>query len=233
MNDPFGEAIRDYYTNHKAPDIKVDSNYTEDESIPVAWFFRKWNDMPAIEKKAIDLCRGNVLDVGAAAGCHALILQEKGLQVTALEKSEQAAEIMKKRGVKEVVVSDIYEYNKQKFDTILLLMNGAGIGGTPDGLKKLLLHLKKLLNEGGQILVDSSDIKYLFEEEDGSVWVDLASNKYYGEMEYEVKYKHQRLTFDWLFIDFASLQEVARSAGLNCAFIEKGEHYDYLAKIHI
>lgn len=164
MNDPFGAAIHDYFKNGKARDIRVDSNYTEDESIPVAWFFRDRNEMPAVEQKALELCRGTVLDVGAAAGCHALVLQENGLSVCALEQSELAAGVMKQRGIIDVIVSDIYEFDRQKFDTILLLMNGAGIGGTIDGLQKLLLHLKKLLNENGQILMDSSDIKYLLKK---------------------------------------------------------------------
>lgn len=233
MNDPFGAAIHDYFKNGKARDIRVDSNYTEDESIPVAWFFRDRNEMPAVEQKALELCRGTVLDVGAAAGCHALVLQENGLSVCALEQSEQAAGVMKQRGIKEVIVSDIYEFDRQKFDTILLLMNGAGIGGTIDGLQKLLLHLKKLLNENGQILMDSSDIKYLFEVEDGSIWVDLSSSSYYGEMEYEVTYKQHRSIFDWLFIDFETLQKAARKVGLTCELILNGEHYDYLAKLHI
>lgn len=233
MNDPFGAAIHDYFKNGKAPDIRVDSNYTENESIPVAWFFRKHDEMPLIERKALELCRGNILDVGAAAGCHSLVLQEQGKTISALEKSELAADVMKQRGISEVIVADIFEFDKQKFDTILLLMNGTGIGGTLDGLRKLLSHLKKLLNEGGQILIDSSDIKYLFEEEDGSYWVDLSSTDYYGEMEYEVKYKHHHSAFKWLFTDFATLQKEAGKAGLTCELIASGEHFDYLAKLHV
>ncbi len=233
MNDPFGAAIHDYLKNGKAPDIRVDSNYTEDESIPVAWFFRTLKEMPRIEKKAIDLCNGEILDVGAAAGCHALVLQEQGKNVTALEKSELAVEVMKIRGIRNVILADIFEYKEKRYDTILLLMNGTGIGGTLSGLKKLFLHLKKLLKPGGQLLIDSSDIKYLFEEEDGSYWVDLSSNQYYGEMEYEVKYKRHRSTFDWLFTDFENLQKTAREAGLSCELAIRGDHSDYLAKLHI
>ncbi|HPF50981.1 MAG TPA: class I SAM-dependent methyltransferase [Draconibacterium sp.] len=231
MNDPFGAAIYDYLKNGKAPDIRVDSNYTEDESIPVAWFFRTFEEMPAIEKKALELCRGTVLDVGAAAGCHSLFLQQNDVDVTALEKSELATKVLRERGVKSVIQSDIYEFRNQSYDTILLLMNGTGIGGTLAGLKMLFFHLKKLLNPGGQILIDSSDIKYLFEEEDGSMWIDLGSLQYYGEMEYEVKYKHHKSNFDWLFVDFDTLKKTALEAGLNCKMILRGEHFDYLAAL--
>ncbi len=233
MNDPIGAAIYDYLKNGKAPDIRIDTNYTEDENIPTAWFFRSYSEMPEIEKKALQLCSGAILDVGAAAGCHALYLQKEGKNVTALEKSELAIETLKARNIKQIIQSDIYEYQEASYDTILMLMNGTGIGGTLEGLKKLLLHLKKLLNEGGQILIDSSDIKYLFEEEDGSYWVDMNSLNYYGEMEYEVRYKHHRDSFDWLFTDFKTLQKVTREAGLSCQLLAEGEHFDYLAKLYV
>lgn len=231
MNDPFGQAILEYNTKGKAPDIQVNSNYTEDESISVSYLFRDEKQMPEIEKVAFKKCKGRILDVGAAAGCHSLILQKKGFNVTALEKSELSAEVMKKKGIIKVITSDIFDYNEKQFNTILLLMNGAGIGGTMQGLEKLLIHLKTLLLEDGQILIDSSDIKYLFKEEDGSEWIDLANDKYYGEMEYEVSYKKWNDKFNWLFIDSENLTKVANLAGLSCNIIAKGEHYDYLAQL--
>jgi hypothetical protein len=110
-------------------------------------------------------------------------------------------------------------------------MNGAGIGETISGLEKLLNHLKTLLTEKGQILIDSTDIKYLFEEEDGSLWIDLANKAYYGEMEYEVKYKKSVSKFKWLFVDFQKLKKVAAKSGLECNLIENGEHHDFLAQL--
>jgi precorrin-6B methylase 2 len=233
MNDPFGEAIHDYFENGKAPDLVVNSNYTEDENIPVSYLFRTKNEMPEIEITALEYCRGKILDIGAAAGCHSVILQEKGFEITALEKSEKACEVLKKRNISKIVCDDIFNYTGTKFDTILLLMNGAGIGETLTGLKKLLLHLKKLLAENGQILIDSSDIKYLFEEEDGSFWIDLTNDSYYGEMEYEVKYKESVSKFKWLFVDFQNLKKIAGKAGFDCKLVENGEHNDYLAQLKL
>jgi len=233
MNDPFGEAIQDYFEKGKAPDLIVNSNYTEGEEIAASWFFRTEKEMPAVERAALKRCNGKVLDIGAAAGCHTLFLQKKGFNVTALEKSEKAAEVMKKRGIQKVVSGDIYSFTENQFDTILLLMNGAGIGETIAGLEKLLTHIKTLLSEKGQILIDSTDIKYLFKEEDGSLWIDLANDAYYGEMEYEVKYKKSVSKFKWLFVDFDTLKKVAKKAGLNCILIEKGENHDFLAQLKL
>jgi len=233
MNDPFGEAIHDYFEKGKAPDLIVNSNYTENEEIAASWFFRTEKEMPAVERTALKRCNGKVLDVGAAAGCHTLLLQKKGFNVTALEKSEKAAEVMKKRGIQKVICGDIYQFSENHFDTILLLMNGAGIGETIAGLEMLLTHIKTLLTEKGQILIDSTDIKYLFKEEDGSLWIDLANDAYYGEMEYEVKYKKSVSKFKWLFVDFETLKKVAKKAGLNCILIEKGENHDFLAQLKL
>jgi len=231
MNDPFGEAIHDYFEKGKAPNLTVHSNYTKGEKIAASYFFRTEKEMPLIEQTALKKCNGKILDIGAAAGCHSIILQKKGFNVTALEKSEKAVDVLKKRGIQKVVCTDVYNYPENKFDTILLLMNGAGIGETIDGLEKLLAHLKTLLTEKGQILIDSTDIKYLFEEEDGSVWIDLANDAYYGEMEYEVMYKKLVTKFKWLFVDFDKLKKVAKKAGLNCILIESGENNDYLAQL--
>lgn len=231
MNDPFGEAIHDYFEKGKAPNLTVNTNYTENEQIPVSYLFRTEREMPALEIAALKLCKGKILDVGAAAGCHSLVLQKKGYNVTALEISGKAVEVLKKRGIQKVIKEDIYNYSTKKYDTILLLMNGTGIGGTILGLKKLLQHLKTLLNEKGQVIIDSSDIKYLFEEEDGSMWVDLNNTKYYGEMEYEITYKKSIAKFNWLFIDFNSLKNIAGEIGLKCTQISEGDHFDYLAQL--
>lgn len=231
MNDPFGQAIHDYHSKGTAADLIVNSNYTEDEQIPTAYLFRTEKEMPKLELTALKLCRGKVLDVGAAAGCHSIFLQKEGFNITALEKSELAVGVMKNRGIKKVICADIYSFSGEKYDTILLLMNGTGIGETIEGLKKLLLHLKSLLTENGQILIDSSDIKYLFEEEDGSLWIDLANPKYYGEMEYKVAYKKSTTKFNWLFVDFDSLKKIADELGLICKLLEVSGHFEYLAQI--
>lgn len=231
MNDPFGEAIQDYYEKGKAPNIIVNTNYTEDEQIPVSYLFRTEKKMPALEITALKLCKGKVLDIGAAAGCHSIVLQKRGFNITALEISQKAVKVLEKRGIQKVIQKDIYNYSEKKYDTVLLLMNGAGIGGTIQGLKELLNHLKSLLNTNGQILIDSSDIKYLFTEDDGSVWIDLSSTNYYGEMEYEVTYKNETAKFKWLFIDFDALSQIAKEVGLQAKLVKEGDHFDYLAQL--
>lgn len=231
MCDPIGQAIYDYFENDEAENIVITTNYTNDELLSPSYFFRTIDEMPSIERTALKLSYGKILDVGAAAGCHALSLQEQGYNVIALEKSKAAAEVMRRRGIKNVVCSDLFQFKGKEFDTLLVLMNGTGIGGTLEGLKNMLLHLKSLLALDGRILIDSSDISYLFQEEDGSVWIDLANDNYPGEMDYILNYKHLNSSFKWLFTDFDTLRDIAETSGLKCELIEKGPHYDYLAQL--
>ncbi len=229
--DPIGKAIHAYYFNNDTTFLKVNSNYTEDEELDPAWFFRDQEQMPELEQQALKLCKGKILDVGAGAGAHTLCLQAAGLEVVALDQSQLAAEVMQSRGIKNVVIGNIFDYNNNdKFDTIVLLMNGAGIAGTLEGLGRLLLHLKGLLNNNGSVLIDSSDIQYLFEEEDGSEWIDLTREKYIGEMEYEVSYHTgEAAQFNWLFVDFQTLAKVASTQGFSCRLVTEGNSDNYLA----
>ena len=118
-----------------------------------------------------------------------------------------------------------------KYDTLLLLMNGTGIAGKLSQLPALLNRLKELLSEEGQILIDSSDLKYIYENEDGSMDIDLNA-PYYGEVDYQMQYRDIKgEPFDWLYVDFPLLKSIAESCGLEGELIAEGEHYDYLARL--
>jgi len=230
-NDPLGQALWDYHFNGFPAIVDVITNIAEDEIISAEYFFRDFEKMPELEQIAVKECFGKTLDVGAGAGSHALYLQSKKIQVTAIDISKKSVEVMKNRGVKDARHEDIYKLKNEKFDTILLIMNGVGVAEKKDNLEKLFNHLKKLLNENGQIILDSSDLIYLNEQDDGSFLIDLNSG-YYGETEYTLKYnKIEGKPFDWLFIDFFSLKEIAENSGFKCTKLFEDEHYNYLAKL--
>ncbi|WP_299701071.1 class I SAM-dependent methyltransferase [uncultured Pontibacter sp.] len=230
-NDPVGTAIQDYLQGNKEAKIVVESNLTEDDVIAVDYLFRTSEEMPELELLALQECRGRVLDVGAGAGCHSLALQEQGLDVTALDISAGAVEAMKLQGIRHVLQQNVFELNAGDYDTLLLLMNGIGIAGDLAGLERFLEHAKKLLRPGGQILLESSDILYMFEEEDGSVLLDLNAG-YYGEVFYNMRYKAQETgEFKWLFIDPAILEDYATAHGYTFEQLYEGEYGNYLARL--
>lgn len=229
--DPMGRAIFDYHKTGKAAKLRVFSSMFYEDEIPVDTLFRNFDEMPVQEKRAIELCRGRVLDAGAGSGCHSVLLMERGLEVVAIDISELSVEVMKQRGIDARVINFFDERFTEKFDTILLAMNGIGIVGKTERLGEFFRCAKRLLAPGGQILLDSSDIKYVFMDEDGSMEINLAAG-YYGEVDYKMRYKNTTgEPFDWLYIDFDTLSMYAEEHGFSCEKCIDGEHYDYLARI--
>lgn len=233
--DPFGEAAYDFHFNNieGAIDIKID--LAEDEQLPIDYLFRTVNQMPPLERIALQHCSGKVLDIGSGAGSHAIALQAKGLAVTAIDISPKLCAVARGRGVIDCTAADIFEYESDcKFDTITLLMNGIGIAGSLSNFTKLLLKLKDLLAPKGKILFDSSDIVYLYMNEDGSADINIASDKYYGEIEYTLGYKGEYApAFSWLFIDKDNMRDLAEEIGFNVNILKEGDHFDYLASLSV
>ncbi len=232
MKDLFGQALLDYQKGEFTEDIITSTNISDDDILPISYLFRAFKEMPKLEQKALKITKGSVLDVGCGAGSHSLYLQNKGFQVKAIDISKGAIEVCKLRGLKNVEVKDILE-ETETFDTILLLMNGTGIFQELNQLSKYLIHLKSLLNPNGQILIDSSDIKYMYEDEDGGFWIDAHAN-YYGELDYFLSYKGKKETpMKWLYLDFDTLKLACETVGLQCELFLDGEHFDYLAKLSL
>ncbi len=232
--DTLGAACHDFLAGQKDAQIIVQSNIVEDDVLPVEYLFRSFDQMPVLEKKALTLSYGKILDVGAGAGSHALYLQQNNKLVYANEISPIACSVMKQRGVKNVIEQDFYTLpSSEKYDTILMLMNGIGIAGDTNNLEKYFAKVKELLTPDGCLLVDSSDVRYLFEDDDGSILINL-NDDYYGEISYRMNYKDIKgKTFKWLFIDDELLRYYAEKNGFKMEKIADGMHYDYLAKLTI
>ena len=224
MGDPFGRAVKDYWEKRTVHQLIVHSDICEDDEIPVEWLFRSFNDMPHIEQLALHNANGKTLDVGACSGIHALWLQDKGIDVTALDISHLCCEVMKNRGVNKVINADMFEYGGETYDTILLLMNGIGIAGVIDQLDGFIEQLKRCLNPGGKILFDSSDLKYLIDDED-----EMGDDYYYGEVLYQMEYDdEQGEGFPWLFIDKDTIRPHLEKAGFKLSVLAEGENCHYL-----
>lgn len=232
--DPVGQALLAYQQGHLSATIAVHTSVADEEELPAAYFFRSLWEMPEMERTALEECRGRVLDLGAGAGCHALELQQRGFAVKAVDISAGAVQVMQERGVKEVARHDIYDAaltQGEKFDTLLMLMNGIGLTGTLEGLERFLNHAKHLLAPGGQILATSSDISYLYEDEDGALVFDL-NGPYYGEVEYTMHYAQETgAPFQWIFVDPAILQDYAEAAGYEVEFLEEDDQQQYLVRL--
>jgi SAM-dependent methyltransferase len=235
MKDLFGKAILDYQTNNSPEDLVTETSISEADEMPVSYLFRTYNEMPELEQKALQLAKGSVLDVGCGAGSHTLALQnERKLDVTAIDISENAVKACQLRGIENVKVTNILDLDvKNKFDTILLLMNGTGVFGTLKETNKYLQKLKSLLKDEGQILIDSSDLIYMYDQDEDGAYC-IPAEGYYGELTFTVQYKGETEdTFPWLYLDYNTLQNAAIANGLKCKLLLEGEHFDYLARLSI
>ena len=233
MKDLMGRAIWDYYYQENSEDLQTETSISELDDLPVSYLFRNYQEMNALEKKALDLSFGKVLDVGSGAGSHSLYLQnERKLEVTALDISPKSIEICKARGVKNAICEDLLQFSEKNFDTILLLMNGTGIFQSLEHIDQYLQKLKSLVAENGQILIDSTDILYMYDQdEDGGVLVPATG--YYGELDYYLHYKGEsELPMKWLYLDFDTLENAAIANGFKIQKIEQLED-SYLAKLTV
>jgi len=223
--DVFGKALTDIYRNGEAEPLWLHNSYGEPEEMPLDFFFRDDEDMPVLELQALHMCKGRVLDIGAGVGSHALLLQAFNIDVTAIDISEDAVKIMKDRGVKKAFLQDIYTY-QEKFDTIFMLMNGIGLTGTLAGFKDFLVQVKALLNPGGQLLFDSSDISYLYEN------MPKPANQYYGEVSYQYEYQNKKGNwFNWVYLDKDTVISIAEHTGWDTELVFDDGEDQYLFKL--
>ncbi len=230
--DPMGTAILDYLEHGKADKLRVFSSQFDEDEIPVRTLFRTEKQMAPLERTALQLATGRILDVGAGSGCHSLILQAAGKEVEAIDISPLSVEAMRRRGVKQATQANLFnESFCGSYDTLLMLMNGSGIIGRLENLPAFFRKAKQLLRPGGSILMDSSDLRYLYEDEDGSFVIDIAGD-YYGEVDFKMQYKDIiGDQFDWLYIDFQTLSLYAAQNGFKAELVKEGKHYDYLARL--
>jgi SAM-dependent methyltransferase len=223
--DVYGNALLDFHQNGSTEILWLHNSYGEPEEMPIDVFFREEREMPDLELKALSFCKGNILDVGAGVGSHTLLLQEKGAAVTAIDISPLAVKIMLSRGVKNALLQDVDLLNT-KYDTLLFLMNGIGLTGTIAGFNDFLSKAKDYINPKGQLIFDSSDISYLYED------LEMPNDKYFGEVNFCYEYKGQKGDwFNWLYIDKKTLTSMAREAGWLAEIIFDDGEDQYLAKL--
>jgi len=231
--EPFGEALEDFYNGEKNAEIILIRDDGLEFNVPIEYFFRSPKDFSNVEKQAIRLCKGKVIEIGAGVGPHSLELQRLGFEVYAIDISSHACNIMKKRGLKNVQCTDFYNFKMDSFDTILLLGRSIGFVGNLNGLKKFLSYCKTRLNPKGIIILDSLDIRLIEEQ----IYLNYQERnrklgKYIGEATFQIKYKSSMGDkFQNLQIDPDTLKEITLELGLSCKILCKEEDGMYLAEI--
>ena len=230
--DILGVVLHDFWKGSKTDELLICGEDLQDEIMDVSYYFRSYKEMPEVERIALDNCKGKVLDVGGGAGSHTLYLQQNGHDTTAIDISKGAVNVMKERGVLNARCIDINSLKGELYDSILLLMNGIGISGKLDSLAGFVEHLFSMLAPEGQVIFDSTDLRYLFMEEDGSFWIDLNAN-YYGELVYNYSYKNiNGKSFPWLYVDEDTMLNVCSELNIKMEIIHRDDEFHYLARLY-
>lgn len=228
MKDLFGQAILDFQHKSFESPLLIHNEYGPPEIIPMDRFFNHDDEFCKLDFFAMAQVREHILDIGAATGRHALYLQNQGHDITAMDISESCGVVMRELGVMKIIIDDIFNFQGQAYDTIFMLMNGIGIAGSIEGLEKLLLHLKNMITPEGQLLVDSSDISYLYKDRP---WPE---DKYFGELSFQYEYKNMLGDlFHWLYLDQIKLVTIANSMGWTCQIISEDETDSFLARLQL
>jgi SAM-dependent methyltransferase len=227
---PHARALADFHAGARDTVIRLRSSLGEDDEIPVSIFFRGPEEFFPFETYALDLCRGRVADLGAGTGVHALVLQDRGFDVTAVERLDEGARIMRERGVARIVHGDMFAPGLGTFDTVIMLMNGIGPVGTLAGLDRFLGEAGRLLEPGGQLLVDSGEARPAAEADPES-WPPPTADRYPGEAWIRLGFGElQGGPFRELYVDAGTLARRARRAGWRCSIVHQ-EEGGYLARL--
>ena len=231
--NPHGQSLIDYLDGETDVVITVHDERREPSKVPVGLFFRGPEQFPTLETAALDMCRGRVLDIGAGAGCHALVLQARGLDVVAIDFLPECVEVCRRRGVRDARVADIHVFDGGPYDTLLGLMNGLAVVPRLEGLRPFLERVRTLVAAGGRFVVDSCDLRAASRVRGDPPPETLVDNgRYFGEKTLQLEYKGRRgSVFTQLYVDPDTLIDHAGAAGWSCEIVEQDETGRYLARL--
>ena len=221
--------LLDYLNGRRDACVHVESTTLEMTTMRGATMFRGYAEMDRVERLALHLCEGKTLDAGAGAGSHTLYLQGEGQDVDALDISPGCVEVMGRRKIENVLHGNFFSLTGRKYRTILMLMNGLGICGSLDGCNLFLQVVQTVLEEGGQVIADSTDLGPLCTEAGAA---ECAADSYFGETEFVMRYQDiSSNPFSWLYIDLKTLQNLAGFNGLQCERLLSADSGRYLVRI--
>jgi SAM-dependent methyltransferase len=230
---PHAAAMQAYHRGKHDAVLVVYDDFERDE-VPVSYFFRGPDQFPPLERLALELCRGRVLDVGAGSGCHSLALQDRGLEVTAIEIMPSMVRILRERGVRDARAATWMDLEAEPFDTVFMMMNGLGLTETLAGLRRFLSEARRLVRRGGQVLADSTDVRARLDVEAGRTGaLERADGRYVGELHFQIEYEGQKGgPFPQLYVDANTLIRYAREEEWGCEIVRDPDEYGhYLARL--
>lgn len=220
--EPLAAALLDHHRDGRPRRVKALRADGVEFEIETEEYFTLEGELAELDRLALDLARGRVLDVGAGAGRHALALEAKGCEVVAIDVSPTCVALCRERGVRDARELDVMtlagaagEGAREDaaralgdFDTIFFGMQTLGVAGGVVPLGRLLAGLRRILRPGGAVIADSSELRVAWEGDEA----DRSPAR--GEIVLSTRYRRLRgEPFPWLYLAEADLAAIAEEAG--------------------
>lgn len=214
--DVHGHTMWDAWKNGESFDV-VERDDGFIDSIPGSSYLAKFEAWPQIERRAMELVRGRVIDLGCGAGRVALYLQRKGYDVLGFDISPLALRVCKERGLRKTRRGSIHDprFARNSFDTAIMFGNNFSLLGTPTRATKVLSRLHRILSKGGLILAETLD-PYDTKEQAHLAYHKMNEKKGQpaGQVRMRVRYKQYATPwFYWLLLSRDEMRALGRRAG--------------------
>jgi SAM-dependent methyltransferase len=233
--DAYGHLVFDGYEGADVQEIvERDDGYIAVSRGPAA-YLAEYPDWPLIEKQAVRLARGRVLDVGCGAGRVALHLQQKGLDAVGIDISPLAIEVCKLRGLRDARVLPITQVSRRLgvFDTIVMYGNNFGLMGGPRRARWLLRRFHGMTSPRARIIGECRD-PYATTDPDNLDYHERnrRRGRMGGQLRIRVRYGRRRTPwFDYLFVSPDEMRELLDGSGWSLQRLFEGAGGVYVAVI--
>lgn len=215
--------------------IERDDGYLDLGSHPGLYFlaYEQWQ---AAEQHHVDQAQGRVLDIGCGAGRHSLHLQQRGLDVTAIDLSPGAVEVCRRRGVRNALVRSIAEidaFAPSSFDTVLMLGHNFGLLGGADEARRRLGDLAAITSSHARILVNTLD-PYRTDSPDHLAYHERnrQRGRMAGQIRMRVRYRGSvGEWFDYLFVSQAEMRALVEGTAWEVGSVVEGNGPTYFATL--
>jgi SAM-dependent methyltransferase len=235
--DAYGELmLAEYFSGTPSCEIiERDDGFIDTGSEP-GLYFLDYDQWSPLEKQAIELARGRVLDIGCGAGRHSLYLQQKGFDVTGIDNSPGAIEVCRLRGLKKAIVRPAIEVGKfepASFDTITMLGNNFGLMGGFEQGREILKDLYRITTADARIIAQSIN-PYKTGNPQHLEYHDL--NKKRGRMPGQLKMRVRfgktiGAWFDYLFVSPEEMEDIIQGSNWRIEKFLEPEEARYIAVI--
>lgn len=235
--DAYGQQLlAQYYSREATAEIIERDDLYIDTGSDAGTYFSEYRQWSPLEKRAVKLAKGRVLDVGCGAGRHALYLQEKGSDVTGIDNSPGAIKVCKLRGLKKAMVRPIDEIDKFKvnsFDTIQMFGNNFGLFGNRKNARKILKKMARITSPEARIIAETLNP---YKTDNSFHLPYLRANRRRGRMGGQIKMRVRfgktiGEWFDYLFVSPVEMQEIIGDSDWQIEEFLDAQEANYIAVI--